>query len=1492
MRINFGLYSTEAELLGILTNVEEAILDEKVKNYKTLTLVVNSEEPFLSSINESKDIVFIDEDNKFQEFHIIEIDEVDEESHTIQLTCEQSIQEIIDNVVIGLQPKSKLIEDYADYILSGTRFNVGTVESGIYDKTFNEPLELLNSMEALDKLVNHYNCEYEVRYETDNVNKIVERYIDFKVKTGRDLGKVFSVGKDVTSVRRVLDVTGVNTAIYPYVNIQGEDGKTTRLTIREAVWSVSNGDPVNKPFGEEILVNTKISEKYGRYDREGKLHNRVMKAEFNAENVKTAQELIKEAWNVLQMNSTPRVTYELNAVDLFILTGDENYRHENVRLGDICSLVDNNFKPALTVTTRVVERHIDLINPQNSTFVLGESVRSLSNSSSNDGVEDQIRNLENMINITFERLEFLVDGKFVYDDIKQNNTQELVSTDGYIYAKDGEGLWVFDKPTEGAYPTKAVAIKGGCVGFGTRDMQTGEWVFDTFINGNSVNASLINTGKLNGELLKANTIDAKALKQEAIATINNQILQSTEFKVTVDGVISEAKQGMASLEDIKGLASLEDLIGMASLEDLKGLASLEDLIGMASLEDIKGLASLEDIQNLYEGFSNLFEYTDNQNLNIKEGWYWYQSDYGDVNIKEYKESDGIGSDEDAFIKGQNVISLDLVNPQTLLTGRKYTTFSLDNKYIILKPNTDYTLSWYGYSYWTAPITVKIYGGKKDASSYNILAQEVDNAGNTGVFRKHTITFNTGDTIKCFVEFDVQVQATIQGNSAKYMIYELQLKEGKMAGDWSLNLKDVLRRYSKLIVDAQTGMVTESKMDTAIEQAKEDARKGMVSTSTLEQTVDGFYFTNAKMGQYNLLLNSDGSASVESWKTYSSTLSPNFKVLKGTAQWCMSGERTFQLHGGEDATSGTAYFRQEVELSPNTTYTISYWIAHHRCGATVSVNRSSDWWQCGGKSYSNAQQAEGGQNRDNWRFDSFTFKTSDNTTAGTKYLIIFQLDNVISNPYLFVVKPCLVVGNVPKAWTGHPDEVNINITYITESGLRVEHNNSNTYTQLNSEGLNIVDKASGNVNAYFGQGNSAYINTLRSEYIEADNVMPKTKASLGEIFVYMSPDGSGDYSGKDINNKANSFSVAQETMCKKLGIPSGSFRTGFHLAQDTRFWFYVYGGGNGIIEEENVAFKGITASDHGGNGIWFHPSVIFRGEMRLHGIQCRFLIRGDKTNIETNDGAIMEATNGNSSLLIYHCSAVSIHSMRFRSSSTGSGASFQALHGSSVSMSDCDIYQYYAGFVCDETSRVRTWAVCGSGMTFGASIRGGLLIRGGTYPAVSTQFTVGGVYHDSANFPVSTAPSIQVAPPAPTTQTVTTTFAPSNYYSVRPTYTEQGVLNQSDWNGNYGNWVGHITFGSNVQTWLSNCTGYSAQVYLQRQSSSHGIYTNSTVHLQGYGDLGTLSLGEGKWFTIPTSFVDQFKNGSRTELVFDGTGNSSYIKFNTNAQLKITGTKPV
>ncbi|UBK83427.1 phage tail protein (plasmid) [Clostridium perfringens] len=98
-------------------------------------------------------------------------------------------------------------------------------------------------------------------------------------------------------------------------------------------------------------------------------------------------------------------------------------------------------------------------------------------------------------------------GTGVYEQVKAVTNTAFKQGTGYVYIDEDDGIWVYDKPVNGR-PTRATVLKGGMFGIGNWNNQTQSWDIRTFIDGNLVNASCINTGSLSANLLKAGAIQS------------------------------------------------------------------------------------------------------------------------------------------------------------------------------------------------------------------------------------------------------------------------------------------------------------------------------------------------------------------------------------------------------------------------------------------------------------------------------------------------------------------------------------------------------------------------------------------------------------------------------------------------------------------------------------------------------------------------------------------------------------------------------------------------------------------------------------------------------------------------------------------------------------------------------------------------------------------------------------------------------------------------
>ena len=541
------------------SKAETAIVSRKVNNISTIEITIPTNCEASKLITNTSDLVLFDSKGNIQEFHITDIDDMDEYSVNRTIYAEQSFGELINNIVTGdtAMPTTTNPSDYLEYILSFTRWSVGTVDTSIYNAKWEEDLTGLTCLEAFQKLVEKYNCEFEIRYTIDGKNKITGRYVDLKKRIGNNYGKRFEDKKDIIGLKRNLDLDSVKTAIYPRIKIdtQDENGNSviTYIDISSVAWSVANGDPVDKPLGQTVLINPEADDIYKRYNtKTGNLMEKIMYAEWTGDTASDAEDLCRQAWSILKANGVLTPTIEVTASDLYRMSGNNSdYSHEQVDLGDTCIIIDKNFEPELRITTRVMEIEEDILNPVNNTYVFGNYRKTLatSNIESQKSIEDQLTQLQDRIqSITIPEYSLpYQSGKDYYADIKEQVQNEFMSSSGYVMAQDADGFWVFDAPVAQTYslksrsvttvhPTKATILKGGCLALAEYNTATSSWEIGTFINGTSVNADYINTGHLSGDRIEAKSITADHLKIAAIEYIRNGLATEQDLQNVIDDI--------------------------------------------------------------------------------------------------------------------------------------------------------------------------------------------------------------------------------------------------------------------------------------------------------------------------------------------------------------------------------------------------------------------------------------------------------------------------------------------------------------------------------------------------------------------------------------------------------------------------------------------------------------------------------------------------------------------------------------------------------------------------------------------------------------------------------------------------------------------------------------------------------------------------------------------------------------------------------------------
>ena len=257
------------------------------------------------------------------------------------------------------RPQDKTAGEMLTQILQGTRWSLGYIADTARAST---NFYYITVLEAIQKVVDLFNVELTFTVNIDKkTNVISSRRINLYTQQGRRLGKRFEYGSNLLEVTREQSSEDLITALVGRGKgeevSQGEDGSPDgygrRITFTDIEWKKSNGNPTDKPKGQEYVEDKDATALYGFSD--GK--PRIGLTTF--EDITDPQELLKATWASLQVAKRPKVSFKANVLDV----GD-------LELGDTVAIIRHDL--GIEYFTRVYKVDHDLLDKNNNTIELGD----------------------------------------------------------------------------------------------------------------------------------------------------------------------------------------------------------------------------------------------------------------------------------------------------------------------------------------------------------------------------------------------------------------------------------------------------------------------------------------------------------------------------------------------------------------------------------------------------------------------------------------------------------------------------------------------------------------------------------------------------------------------------------------------------------------------------------------------------------------------------------------------------------------------------------------------------------------------------------------------------------------------------------------------------------------------------------------------------------------------------------------------------------------
>lgn len=301
-------------------------------------------------------VLFRDLDGFFQLFRIETIDDtLSNEGERIRKVYAETAATELNNDIVRPVTVTGTAEEALDMVLAGTRWQKGEVQW-----TGSITLELRDYptvLAAIQRIREAFGGELRFRVEYDN-GQIVARYVDLLQRRGQVTGKRFEYRKDLAGATRTEDTTRLVTAM---IGLGKGDDQGNRLTFTDVTWSKANGDPVDKPRGQDWVGDPDALQIWG-------VGGQHVFGVYDDNDEEDPARLLQKTWDELQNRIHGRFMYE---VDVAVLERLAGFEHEAVRLGDTVTVHDYVHEQPFILEARVIEMQRSYTDPSKDKVVLG-----------------------------------------------------------------------------------------------------------------------------------------------------------------------------------------------------------------------------------------------------------------------------------------------------------------------------------------------------------------------------------------------------------------------------------------------------------------------------------------------------------------------------------------------------------------------------------------------------------------------------------------------------------------------------------------------------------------------------------------------------------------------------------------------------------------------------------------------------------------------------------------------------------------------------------------------------------------------------------------------------------------------------------------------------------------------------------------------------------------------------------------------------------------
>ena len=811
------------------------------------------------------------------------------------------------------------------------------------------------------------------------------------------------------------------------------------------------------------------------------------------------------------------------------------------------------------------------------------------------------------------------------------------------------------------------------------------------------------------------------------------------------------------------------------------------------------------------------------------------------------------------------------------------TGAISNKLTGLKTGDIFTIScWY------------YVGDKSTFNSTLCLELKGKKVGDSSESNVTTSTVATGDivqgkwtrlvrTTKLTSDYEyMYVYPWVKRNGTAWFA-DIKLEKGNKATDWTPAPEDIDDKFTKYSTTTQMNSaitqkaneITSSVSSTYV--SKTDANNTYATKSLVTQTANDVRFEFKHQGTANLQYNGGGNTyNHDGWFAYK-------------AWWYYDNSVAGYVVNSEEG-SGCVQ-APFIYCNPNTTYSVKvhvcpeantgdFWVAVKEIHNDDNFHYQTVW---------NTDTTKG------WHTVRATFTTGSDTKG---FYIELWSKGKKSNTAAYVTffSELMVFQGAeyyPDVYVPYIGAINSADTTVNANGVTISIDGGGS-TNINTEGLTIYND-NGSKRAWFGQSNSAYIDTITTNKIIEPSLLRNSKG-CGVYHLYCAPNATGDGTGRDSNNRANSIYNALEWFRSTYGTYLWQTDLYVHLANGDYWGASNYIGGwlgTGTIQ------------------VVFDEWACLRTTPVIEENTVTVYLMGSKNawDYNTQNNAYIYVTSNN--IVVRHSMAI-FGGLNIQKEGWGGdlntwtnydSSCFCLDKGSVAYVANCDVVGYYNGFYLTDNSRISIVNCRGHNYRCGDARAGSLITYAGkcwkyaegTYLGEGSQHFGG--FSSLENSWFKPKPDAPYTPPAVTEnwQWTENTFNATSLWTTPEgsgsgTTARSGCWGQGNWSS-YKAHRGHASFDG-VNAWCNGGRNFSAYITMHRLSSNHGNAGATPVPKFVRTDGASWSCGQAfargdtKTIQLPWEVVASLIQGGTNELQLWAGKSTSDYSFYDNVSLRI------